>query len=167
MKSKTRTFFTIPTRDTARQWVTLMLAFAAVVPDMLISAVTKRRQSRKYFKATALTIVRFMFYKFQMKTVAIFSNSSKSCFQFWMSRTVSNGSSERFLFNLDIQFSPFQAFNCSCIGSAVNGTQAAAVKGYCDRGPGCKNFTYFLVISFALLLAVFLTAIPNKTVVLR
>jgi len=60
-----------------------------------------------------------------------------------------------------------KAFNCSCIGSAVNGTQAAAEKGYCDRGPGCKNFTYFLVISFALLLAVFLTGIPNKTVALR
>ena len=67
----------------------------------------------------------------------------------------------------DIQFPPFQVFNCSCIGSAVNGAQAEAVKGYCDRGPGCKNFTYFLVISFALLLAVFLTGIPNKTVVLR
>ena len=30
-----------------------------------------------------------------------------------------------------------------------------------------KNFTYFLVIGFALLLAVFLTGIPNKTVALR
>ncbi|KAJ7394322.1 hypothetical protein OS493_000126 [Desmophyllum pertusum] len=40
-------------------------------------------------------------------------------------------------------------------------------KGYCDRGPGCKNFYYFLVISCLMLLATFLTAIPNKTVVLR
>lgn len=77
-----------------------------------------------------------------------------------------NGISDRWGFP-DIQVSSFQAFNCSCIGPAVNGTQPAAEKGYCDRGPGCKNFTYFLVISFALLLAVFLTAIPNKTVVLR
>ncbi|XP_078383103.1 solute carrier organic anion transporter family member 4A1-like [Oculina patagonica] len=60
-----------------------------------------------------------------------------------------------------------KAFNCSCIGDVVNGTQATAEKGFCDRGPGCKNFIYFLVISAVLLLAVFLTAIPNKTVALR
>ncbi|XP_078375131.1 solute carrier organic anion transporter family member 4A1-like isoform X2 [Oculina patagonica] len=60
-----------------------------------------------------------------------------------------------------------KAFNCSCIGPTFNGSQALAEKGYCDRGPGCKNFYYFLLVSCFLLLAVFLTAIPNKTVVLR
>jgi len=60
-----------------------------------------------------------------------------------------------------------KAFNCSCIDPGINKTQATAEKGYCDRGPGCKNFYYFLAVCCVLLVAVFLTAIPNKTVVLR
>lgn len=60
-----------------------------------------------------------------------------------------------------------KAYQCSCIPPIGNGTKATAAKRYCDRGPGCKNFLYFLLVSCLLLLAVFLTAIPSKTVALR
>lgn len=60
-----------------------------------------------------------------------------------------------------------KAYQCSCILSVGNGTEASAAKRYCDRGPGCKNFLYFLLVSCLLIVAVFLTAIPGKTVALR
>ncbi|XP_015752408.1 PREDICTED: solute carrier organic anion transporter family member 4A1-like [Acropora digitifera] len=61
-----------------------------------------------------------------------------------------------------------KAYNCSCIDSGANKTQGAtATKGFCDRGPGCKSYHYFLLVTFVLLFSAFLTAMPNKIVVLR
>lgn len=61
-----------------------------------------------------------------------------------------------------------KAYNCSCIDSGANKTQGAtATKGFCDRGPGCKSYYYFLLVTFVLLFSAFLPAMPNKIVVLR
>ena len=61
--------------------------------------------------------------------------------------------------------------NCSCIEvpRRVNGTQSTATNGFCGQESKsvCLNIIAFLAFILIILMTVFLSAIPNKTVVLR
>lgn len=57
--------------------------------------------------------------------------------------------------------------NCSCIYPQGNATEGSAVKGYCQKRSGCKTYIAFILLLIVVLFSVFVTAIANKTVVLR
>ena len=64
--------------------------------------------------------------------------------------------------------SVFQSFtNCSCIVSSTNITGATAKRGFCNPDSSCNEFYVFIVMMMAIIITVFLSAIPNKTVALR
>ncbi|KAK2570992.1 Solute carrier organic anion transporter family member 4A1, partial [Acropora cervicornis] len=57
--------------------------------------------------------------------------------------------------------------NCGCISSQGNSSTRSAVKGYCTKRSGCKTYLAFILLLVVVLFSVFITAIANKTVVLR
>ncbi|KAJ7394332.1 hypothetical protein OS493_000136 [Desmophyllum pertusum] len=57
--------------------------------------------------------------------------------------------------------------NCSCIYPQGNSSEGSAVKGYCGKRSGCKTYIAFIILLVVVLFSVFITAIANKTVVLR
>jgi len=57
--------------------------------------------------------------------------------------------------------------NCSCIYPKGNASEGSAVKGYCEKRSGCKTYIAFILLLILTLFSVFITAIANKTVVLR
>ncbi|XP_029185386.2 solute carrier organic anion transporter family member 4A1-like [Acropora millepora] len=65
-------------------------------------------------------------------------------------------------------FTSEQTFaNCGCISSQGNSSTRSAVKGYCTKRSGCKTYLAFILLLVVVLFSVFITAIANKTVVLR
>ena len=62
----------------------------------------------------------------------------------------------------------YQKFtNCSCIYPQGNSSEGSAVKGFCETQSGCKTYIAFTLLIVMVLFSVFITAIANKTVVLR
>lgn len=57
--------------------------------------------------------------------------------------------------------------NCSCIQPQSNSSVGSAVKGYCGKTSGCMTYIAFVVFLIVVLFSVFITAVANKTVVLR
>lgn len=57
--------------------------------------------------------------------------------------------------------------NCSCIYPQGNSSEGSAVKGFCETQTGCKTYIAFTLLIVVVLFSVFITAIANKTVVLR
>lgn len=57
--------------------------------------------------------------------------------------------------------------NCSCIYPQGNVSEGSAVKGYCEKRSGCTTYIAFILLLILVLFSVFITAISNKTVVLR
>lgn len=57
--------------------------------------------------------------------------------------------------------------NCSCIASQGNSSTGEAVKGYCQKSSGCKTYIAFILLLVVVLFSVFITAVANKTVILR
>ena len=72
----------------------------------------------------------------------------------------------KFLFKY-LSFSMQVYSKCSCLSPSFNISGPETVRGFCDRGSSCDNYIILLVLLVSLLFIGFMTAVPNKTVVLR